>query len=83
MDEKMKKVIDRQQAFGKDLAEKQVDVAIGQAVLSLVGRGEKLTLDSLVKTLAQQVAHLPVEDFLRHRNETALAALRDAFPSTP
>lgn len=83
MEEKLQRVIEKQKALGKDLAETQVANAIGEATLALLARQEALTLDSLMKTLAQQVAHLPEQALLRQRNEAALKALRDACLPTP
>lgn len=83
MEEKLQRAIEKQKALGKDLAETQVANAIGEATLALLARREALTLDSLMKTLAQQVAHLPEQTLLRQRNEAALKALRDACLPTP
>lgn len=79
MEEKMQRAIDRQAALGTNLAQTQVANAIGEATLALLASGETLTLDSLAKALAQQVAHLPENALLRQRNEAAQTALRDAL----
>lgn len=83
MDEKLQRVVDKQNALTRDLAGTQVANAIGEATLALLARKEALTLDSLTKALAQQVAHLPEQALLRQRNEAALTALRDACQPTP
>lgn len=79
MDEKLQRVVDKQNALTRDLAGTQVANPIGEATLALLARKEALTLDSLTKALA----HLPEQALLRQRNEAAPTALRDACQPTP
>lgn len=82
MEEKRQKLIDKQKAFGTELAETQIANAIGEATLTLLAKAQALTLDSLLAELAQAVEHRPTGDLLRHRNEAAQTALRDASSQT-
>jgi hypothetical protein len=75
-DEKIAGVIARQRESFAQLAETQATVAIGEAALVLLARGESLTLESLLAELGQPVR----SPLLQHRNTTACKALLAACP---
>ena len=80
-DEKIKRVVARQQESFAMLAETQAPQAIAEAVFAIVGTGRTLTLDSLLAELL-----IPVKGpLLQHRNETARKALLATWskPSSP
>lgn len=76
MDEKIERVIARQQASFALLAESQATVAIGEAALSVLARDGAITLESLLAWLAVPVSN----PLLAHRNATAHTALLAACP---
>jgi hypothetical protein len=74
----IEKIKQQQQESLAKLAVTQIPNFVGQGVLRLLQQGQPLSVETLVESMRQPVAHLSEQDWGRKAVEVSIAALQDA-----